>query len=145
MVRRKQQQNDQQGLANSYINRGRLAFLQQNYSAAVTDYRASLALSLAIGDQIGVVFSLTGVAAVWAATGRFEPAARLLAAAEKQLEQMGGAWESDEKGMFEAALAQVESHLPAERLATAWLAGQAFVAATAVQFVDEVLDDRLTV
>ena len=141
----RQQQNDQQGLATTYSNRGRLAFMQQNYPAAVTDYRASLALSLAIGDQIGVVFALTGVAAVWAATERFEPAARLLATAERQLDQMGGAWESDEKGMFEAALAQVESHLPAERLATAWLTGQALVAATAVQFVDEVLDDRLTV
>ena len=141
----RQQQHDQQGLAITYTNRGRLAFLQQIHPAAVTDYRAGLALSLAIGDQIGVVFALTGVAAVWAATERFEPAARLLAAAAKHLEQIGGAWESDEKGMFEAALAQVEDSLSADVLAAAWLAGERLVLATAVQFVDEVLDDRLTV
>jgi predicted ATPase len=135
---------DRQGLAITLSNRGRLALLTNDLSDAVTDYRASLEIAQEIGDQLGVVFALTGVAGIWAAAGRYSAATRLLAAAAANLEQIGGAWESDEKAIFDTAQQQAQTGLGPAAYAAAWEDGRLLSPAQAIAFIVEVEDGTIT-
>lgn len=134
---------DRQGLAISLGNRGRLSLRLGEVATAVTCYRESLQLAAEIGDQLGMIFALTGIAAAWttateiAATtaASAQEAVQLLAAASANMQQLGGYWERDEQALYDAALAQAQTHLPPDEFAAAWARGSTLPLSAAQQLV----------
>jgi hypothetical protein len=84
------------------------------------------------------IFSLSGIAGVQAENGRFEPAAQLLAAAATLLNQIGGAWEIDEKSIFDKAEMLVRANLSPQAFDEAWKTGTMLSQDAAVKLAEKV-------
>jgi hypothetical protein len=91
--------------------------------AAHARYAESLSLQSAIGDKRGQAHSLLGLASVAAATGRWTPSVRLLAATESLCRAINLAFERAEQGRRASTLAAARAALSAADFDAHWAAG----------------------
>jgi tetratricopeptide (TPR) repeat protein len=80
---------DKNFLAYSARRLGQLACWQGDYEKAIVLCKESFTLNQQVGDRRGVLACIVGFAAIAVARRKFEHAARLLAAVEKQLASIG--------------------------------------------------------
>jgi DNA-binding CsgD family transcriptional regulator len=95
-------------------------------------YRESLALAWEQGDQVGVADALLGLAAIAAAGGEYEWAARLLGAAEARRGATGADLDRVSRATWERTVGQVGAALEEAAVAAAWAAGRRLSPAAAV-------------
>jgi hypothetical protein len=74
--------------------------------------REALDIVVRKNDQMAIPWVINGLAAVTAAKGNTERAARLLTIAESLLAHAGGEWPADEREQYEGTLAAVSAALP---------------------------------
>jgi non-specific serine/threonine protein kinase len=85
-------------------------------------------------DEMAIPWILNGLAAVTAAQGRAERAAKLLAIAECLLERAGGEWPPDEREQHDGALATVSEAISAAQLEASRSEARTMTVADAVEF-----------
>ena len=83
-----------------------------NLDAADALAREALGIVVRQGDAMAIPWVINSLAAVTAAKGDHERAARLLAIAESLLARAGGEWPADEREQYEETLAAVSAALP---------------------------------
>ena len=111
-----------------------LVCLEQDLTAEAHDhFHDALAESHRVGEKIGVVYGLIGLAAV-ARGAEAERAGRLLGAAERGAEEIGLALEPYEAKLRERTLARVFQHLGSEAAARAVSEGRALALEAAVEY-----------
>jgi predicted ATPase/DNA-binding SARP family transcriptional activator len=91
------------------------------------------------GGQQGMADTLAALAALAAAEGAFEWAARWLAASQAWLRALGATLEPTDQLVFDRSLAAVRAQLPADAYDRAWAEGLAAAEAGAEQVVAEAL------
>ena len=120
---------------------GDLALTRGDLARAAACFGEGLALLRELGDRHGTVDGLAGVAAVAAACGRWQPAARLRGAAEGLREALGAAPSPPARAEHERAVADLRARLGEAAFAEAWTMGRALAidqaAAEAVTLADE--------
>lgn len=111
-----------------YVESANLSMVERqlgNLDVAESLSREAVRIAVARRDQMGIPWSINGLAAVTAARGRLERAATLVGIADALLVQAGGEWPPDEREQREGTLATVSAGLPAADLERARGAGAA--------------------
>jgi hypothetical protein len=114
---------------------GRVALRREEYGAARDLYEESLAICRELGNRLGCVVGLEGLAALAVALGQSERAARLFGAAEELREAMGfrPLWPS-ERAEHERPVTAVRTALGQEAFAAAWTEGRAMSLEDAIAY-----------
>jgi DNA-binding CsgD family transcriptional regulator len=112
--------------------RGSLALAEGDHAAAGAAFRLTAAAWRAAGDRGGVAFVLAHVAALAAARGQAERAARVGGAARRQLERFGGPYSPVLQAWLERLIARATPPPHEGELARAWAEGRAMTAEQAV-------------
>ena len=115
---------DRWGLSISLAYLGLLATERGDLSRAAALHRESLQMRWESETWEDVAGSLADVATLAAAAGREEEAARLFAAADTLLEELGRVQKLPERGMYEQARARVRSAMGEQAYAAAFAAGR---------------------
>jgi len=135
--------DDGWGLSISLGYLGLLAGERGDFPGAAVAHRESLRLRWAVGVWEDVAASLADLAALAAAAGRAEPAARLFGAAAAVREEMGRLLAPlfPERGVFERAEARARAALGPDGYAAAEAAGRALEPAQAVAEATALADE----
>lgn len=123
-----------QALAFSFFHLGRIARLQGDLSAARARHEESLRLFRRAGDRRGVGYSFAGFAALAAAEGDGERAARLSGAVESLEEVLGSFLEAPLQVEYDAELAGVRASLGEDRFAAAGAEGRTMSLEQAIEY-----------
>lgn len=111
---------------------GHIAVTGGDLSIAAGYLAESLAIRQDLRHMIGIAGSLAHPAAVAAARGCRQRAARPLGAAEAMLERTGAQWWPETQTMFARTREAVRADLSTEAFAAAWTAGRAWTVEDAV-------------
>jgi non-specific serine/threonine protein kinase len=103
--------NDRDGMLQPLNNLAHAALLQGRHHEALARFREGQALALEVGYVGAILYCLEGMAAVHAATGDAEQAARLLGAAQVAAEQTGMSLEPFEQDVHERTVAATRAAL----------------------------------
>lgn len=123
-----------QGLAFSLFHLGRIARLQGDHHAARSRHEEALQLFREAGDRRGIGYSLAGFAALAAAEGDGERAARLSGAVASLEEVLGPFLEAPLQSEYDEELASVREALGEERFAAAECEGRAMNLGRAIDY-----------
>ena len=115
---------NEQNLAWALLNVGILELRERRYADAVAPFAESLECALGRGLRIHLAVSLRGLAGAAAGRGELEPAARLLASADRMLDETGYLMEDYERETFDEALAPVLDRADEPEIAAALAAGR---------------------
>ena len=110
---------------------------QGDYAAARAHYLESLALGVAIGDKEAVAYNLSGLADLAIVLGVAERAARMAAATEALLKEIGGALAPDMRRTLDVAVAGAQALLGPPAFQAAWEAGERMNLDQAVRYAQE--------
>jgi non-specific serine/threonine protein kinase len=123
------------------VSLGMIARARGDYAKAAASYAESLTLRWErVGDKMGIVGSLRGLASIAALTGHFERAARLYGAAEALRESVGVP-AARRHSLSERAVARARAGLGEPVFAAAWAAGRALPLPDAVAEARTVPED----
>ena len=111
---------------------GDVAREQGQLAQALAIYQESVALTQDHGDRRFLANAVAGIAAVAAATGRLESAARLYSATATLRGQTGAGVEVWQRSRHERLVALVQAGLPGEVFAAAWEAGEVLPVETVI-------------
>ena len=125
---------NEEPLASVLLDVGILELRERRYAEAVAPFAECLGCALGCGLRVHVAVSLRGLAAAAAGRGELEPAARLLASADRMLDETGHLMEDYEREAFEDALAPVLDRADEPEIAAAWAAGRAMSEADAAAY-----------
>ena len=103
---------------------GGISSIRGDHARAEALYDESLRLHGELGDRLGICQDLEGVAAMRAARGRPDSAARLWAAAEALRERIGAPPKRPERARYEPLVAKAREALGEEDFAKAWAEGR---------------------
>ena len=103
---------------------GGISRVQADYARAAALYDESLLLHRELGDRLGISQDLEGIAAMRAARGLAESAARLWAAAEALREEIGAPLKDTERARYEPLVAKARAALGEEAFARVWAEGR---------------------
>jgi predicted ATPase/DNA-binding SARP family transcriptional activator len=120
------------------VNQALAALLQERHEEALSRYRRSLVLALEADYPVALVYSLEGLAAVFAATRQEERAATLLGAAQAVSEASGALLEPFEREIHERTLSAAADALGEPAFSAAFSTGRQFAPAAAAAYA---LDD----
>jgi tetratricopeptide (TPR) repeat protein len=109
-------------------------FLQGDHQRARTALRESAARAWKIGNRLQLSHSLDWFAAVAAADGQAEQAARLLGAAEALRESIHSVLTLLRKADIECTVSAIRAHLDEVSFSAAWQAGREMGAERAVEY-----------
>ncbi len=115
---------EDQSLASILVDQGIAYLRERSYADAVPVFVEGLERGLRRGLRVHVAMSLRGLAASVAADGQFEPAARMLGAAEAIDEVTGWLMEPYEREAFAEAVAPVLARVDEPVIAAALAAGR---------------------
>ena len=101
----------ERGIAISLHNLGYVAQHEGDSQRATMLFKESLDLRLRLGHRAGIAYCLTGLAAVGVSQQQYEPAARLLGAAEALLSAVGGALDRADRLEYDRAVAGARDKL----------------------------------
>lgn len=127
---------DRRAVALERINLGCVEVLASDFGSAEPHLRAGLRAVRELGAQSLIPTCLIGLAAVAEASGDGPRAARLLGAAEAELDATGTTLDPDDQPMYEAALARAQATVTAEAFTAGRSAGRAMT-------LDEAIADAL--
>lgn len=102
---------DKGDLARLVHNLGCVALHEGDAQKAETQFNESMGIFRKLGNKRGIAECLASLAGLNAASGRPQPAARLLGAAEAMLESIGGAWWPADRGEIDATRAALQASL----------------------------------
>jgi len=114
-----------------------LAWREGDWASAISHCKESLRLNHEAGDPRGVVCCVAGFAAISAAQGKFEHAAKLMAAVESRLASIGVGLLYMDKMEYERNLALLHTNLDEKALAKFWAKGKAMSFEDAIAFALE--------
>jgi tetratricopeptide (TPR) repeat protein len=106
-----------------YANLGFIAYRQGNYINALNLMRDYLHIVDELGNDYGLMTAIASMSGSLAALGQPERAARLLAAAEMQMETIGGAHQETDLSEIEGYRRSIRSQLGDEAFQAAWEEG----------------------
>jgi len=112
------------GEASVWHNLGYVALANGDLAAAHSNVQHALALFVQLGERRGAAESLAGFAAVAAADGRAEVAARLFGASEAVLTSVAGRVSQSNRAEYERWLALARAGLASDAFESAWSAGR---------------------
>jgi DNA-binding CsgD family transcriptional regulator/Tfp pilus assembly protein PilF len=115
---------EKEGIAILTCCMGRIARIQGNYGRAARLYDESLRIYEELGNKLGTAQDLEGMAALRAACGQPELAARLWAAAEALREVIGAPPEDAQRVRHDPLIAAVRKALGEEEFTNAWTEGR---------------------
>lgn len=124
--------DDPWGLSASLSVLGLIAIQRGDLARAVPRLRECLELRKILGAQETYARSLSDFGVLAAATGAFEQAAMLFAAAEAQRDAVGGSLDEPERTTYERAITETRQRLGEAEFLAAWMAGKAMPVADAV-------------
>ncbi len=116
---------------------GQLLWHQGNYEAAFTLCKESMNLNQQVGDPRGTIACLAGLAAIAAAQGRFERAAKLMAAVDTQLATIGIRLLFIDQIEYERNLANLRAKLDEKNFNKFWARGNGMSLDQAIAFALE--------
>lgn len=125
---------DRRAVALEYINLGCVEVLAGDAGSAEPHLREGLRAVRELRAQELIPSCLIGLAAVAAASGDGSRAARLLGAAEAELEATGTTLDPDDQPMYDATLSRAQAAIDGEAFAAAWSAGRAMTLDEAVAY-----------
>lgn len=128
---------DTSNVARSLFNLGAAALRRGRYQDALSRFRESIALSRGIDDKEDLAWCLEGFAALAAAEGDAERAARLLGAAGVLLETIGGAFKPFERLLHDQTVAAAHTRLGTTTFEAIRVQGAALNLQQAVEFAVE--------
>jgi tetratricopeptide (TPR) repeat protein len=114
------------------VNMGLATFYLGRHDDAATKFREALDVSARLQNIETVAYALIGLAAV---DERPRPAARLLGAAERLLEEAGAGAQQEERKLQEKTVAVLAGRLPDDEFASAWDSGRSMSLGEAVAYV----------
>lgn len=125
---------DKPDIARSLHCLGYVAQHQGDYAQAEAYFRESLSMFQELGNKRGMAECLAGLAGLLAAQRRpdAQRAARLLAAAESQLQLSGSSWWPADQGEIDRNLARIRAALDRESFSAVWAQGRAMSLAEAI-------------
>ena len=109
--------------AMQYVNLGVLAHYQDQYQLAVEQMRRGLVIFRELGTGYGLAMALAALAGPIAKLGDYEKAARLLGAADAEMESLGANQQPVDQIEIEQFLIYVRQALGEEAFQEAWQAG----------------------
>jgi DNA-binding NarL/FixJ family response regulator len=130
----KRELGDKRGVAISLSNLGLVELEQGDYTAARSHFKESLTLRRELGDKWGIALSLAGLGGVAVYTGQSGHGARVLAAVESLLEEVGSVLEDEDRLPYERAVAAAREQLGEEAYTKEWAEGKALTLADAITY-----------
>jgi predicted ATPase/class 3 adenylate cyclase len=136
------------GTAIGLLNLGFVAYTQEDYAAAHSFFEQSLAIMRELGGKVNYASCLEGLAAVYAAQGQAERAARLLGAAETVREIINAPRSLADRPNYDRSVATTRSLLGEKAFVRLWADGRALTLERAISLATEETDpdglDRAT-
>jgi hypothetical protein len=117
--------DDRKGIANGITNLGSVALFRGDHAAARELFAESLALNGEIGDKLGILETLAGLAGVAAGEGQVLRAVSLAAGAGAFRSAHGLALFSVKSRLYDETIVSTRAALGEETFAHAWAAGEA--------------------
>ncbi len=133
------------GIAESAHNLGNVVYCQGNYAAARSLYEGSLSIRRELRGKLGIAASLVGLGCVaaelaWAQAQtqtQAQRGARLLGAAEAQLEAISAVLDAEDRMVYKQGVASVRAQLSEEEFEKAWAEGRAMTTGQAIAYALE--------
>jgi hypothetical protein len=118
------QTRELRGLAQTLLGLGKAAMRERSTTYAGAAFTEALTCWQELGIWTGVVRSVSGLAWVAAAQGRFEQAARLYAAADAHAQVLGVMFATADLEAIDRTLVDLRARLQHDGFATAWACGE---------------------
>ncbi|MDQ4076593.1 MAG: tetratricopeptide repeat protein, partial [Chloroflexota bacterium] len=125
---------DKGGIATALHNLAYVAQYRREYEEAAARFAESLAMFQEQGDQLGIAWSLAGLAGILAMQGQAVRAARLFSATAAALDAIGAVLSPTDRAEFDRSLALVRRQLDEVEFAAAWAEGQAMTLEQSVAY-----------
>ncbi len=125
---------DKGDLARLVHSLGAVALHKGDLEMAEADFNESLAMFIKLGNQRGMAECLASIARLWSTQGKFEPAVKLLSAAQALLAATGAAWWPADRVEVERDLGILRQSMVTAQFDTAWEAGRKMSLAAAISF-----------